>query len=124
MELHRGDTSEHNLVKVCETGDFLVNDVLYTQSIIVTADNILTDWTAHDIGDLSLRDFEKFAELDPEILILGTGKKLIFPDQRLFEPLVQQRCGYEVMNSHSACSTFNLLLGDDRKVVAALLPIG
>ena len=121
MELHRGDTSGRNLVKVCDSGDFLVNDVLYTQSIIVTADNVITDWTVNDVSDLSSSDFESFAELDPEILILGTGKNLIFPDPRLFEPLIRQRCGYEVMNSHSACSTFNLLLGDDRKVIAALL---
>ncbi len=121
MELHRSDSSGLNLIRPRGFGEFLVNDVLYTQSIIVTADNVITDWRAESVADLTVDDFRMLAELDAEILILGTGRTLIFPDHRLFEPLVQQRCGYEVMNSRSACTTFNLLLGDDRKVVAALL---
>ena len=121
MELHRSDSSGLNMVKVTESGDFLVNDVLYTQSIIVTADNVLTDWSANRVGELTVADFARFAELDPEILILGTGTALIFPEHRLLKPLVEQKCGYEVMSSNSACNTFNLLLGDGRKVVAALL---
>ncbi len=121
MELHRTDTSELNLVKPCQSGEFLVNDVLYTQSIIVTAENVITDWEIQSVADLTRKDFEMLAAFDAEILLLGTGKSLVFPDQSLFEPLVQQKCGYEVMNSRSACITFNILLGDDRKVVAALL---
>ena len=121
MELHRTDASGLKLVKPCDTGNFLVNDVLYTQSIIVTAENVITDWNARTVADLTIKDFELFAEFDPEILILGTGKSLIFPSDQLFEPLRKQKCGYEVMNSRSACTTFNLLLCDDRKVVVALL---
>ncbi len=121
MELHRTDTPGRHLVRIRDSGDFVVNDVLYTQSIIVTADNIIADWGVCAVADLTTADFEMLAEFDPEILILGTGEKLIFPETRLLQPLVQQRCGYEVMNSRSACSTFNLLLGDDRKVIAALL---
>lgn len=123
MELHRSDSAGLNLVKLLDSGEFVVNEVLYTQSIIVTIDNVITDWSAQSVADLSIEHFRMFAQFDPEILILGTGDKLQFPDRRLFEPLVRQGCGYEVMNSHSACSTFNLLIGDDRKVVAALLSI-
>ena len=61
------------------------------------------------------------AEFDPEILILGTGKDLVFPNLNLLQPLIEQKCGYEIMNSKSACNTFNILLGDDRKVIAALI---
>ena len=121
MELHRSDTSGLNLVMPCDTGEFLVNDVLYTQSIIVTAENVYTDWKAQTVADLTTSDFEMLAEFDAEIVILGTGKTLIFPDQRLFEPLRNQKCGYDVMNSRSACTTFNVLIGDDRKVIVALL---
>ncbi len=121
MELHRTDAAAVNLIVPRNPGEFLVNDVLYTQSIIVTADNVATDWKAQSVSDLSCGDFKMFAEYDAEILILGTGKNLTFPDQQLFTPLIQQRCGYEVMNSRSACITFNLLMGDGRKVVAALL---
>lgn len=123
MELHRSDSAGLNLVKLLDSGEFVVNEVLYTQSIIVTVDNVITDWSAQSVEDLSTEHFRMLAQFDPEILILGTGANLKFPDRLFFEPLVQQGCGYEVMNSRSACSTFNLLIGDDRKVVAALLRI-
>ncbi len=121
MELHRSDSSALNLIKTPASGEFIVNDVLYKQSIIVTMDDVIEDWSARSVADLRLEDFNMLADFDAEILILGTGRKLVFPDSQLFSPLVQRRCGYEVMNSRSACITFNLLLGDARKVVAALL---
>ena len=122
MELNRADTSDSNLIRQYTAGEFLVNDVLYTQSIIVTADNVLTDWSRKKVSDLEISDFEKLAEFDAEIVILGTGQELVFPDIKLLKPLVNQRCGYEIMNSRAACNTFNVLVGDGRKVIAALLP--
>ena len=122
MELNRADTSDSNLIRQYTAGEFLVNDVLYTQSIIVTADNVLTDWSRQNVSDLEISDFEKLAEFDAEIVILGTGQELVFPDINLLKPLVDQRCGYEIMNSRAACNTFNVLVGDGRKVIAALLP--
>ena len=121
MELHRFDIPNSNRIKPHSTGEFLVNDVLYTQSIIVSADNVITDWNPKSVADLTIEDFQMLAEFDPEILILGTGKDLVFPDLNLLQPLVEQMCGYEIMNSRSACSTFNILLGEDRKVIAALI---
>ena len=122
MELNRADTSDSNLIRQYTAGEFLVNDVLYTQSIIVTADNVLTDWSRKKVSDLEISDFEKLAEFDAEIVILGTGQELVFPNIKLLKPLVDQRCGYEIMNSRAACNTFNVLVGDGRKVIAALLP--
>ncbi len=121
MELNRNDTRSTNFIKSHASGNFLINGVLYTQSVIVTTENVINDWVPQTITDLTIGDFRKLAELDPEILILGTGEKLIFPDFDLFRPLIDQKCGYEVMSSRAACNTFNILLGDERKVVAALL---
>ncbi len=121
MELSRSDKPGANLITQYTAGEFIVNGVLYTQSIIVTADNILTDWHPKTVSELTISDFERFAEFDAEIVILGTGQDLVFPDMKLLQPLIDQRCGYEIMNSRAACNTFNILIGDDRKVIAALL---
>ena len=121
MELNRTDAGSTNFIMSHASGNFLINGVLYTQSIIVTTESVINDWMPQTVADLTIGDFRKFAELDPEILILGTGEKLTFPDSSLFCPLIEQKCGYEIMSSRSACNTFNILLGDERKVVAALL---
>ena len=87
----------------------------------MSADNVFSDWRPRTVSELDISDFERLAEFDAEIVILGTGKELVFPDFKLLSPLIDQRCGYEIMNSRAACNTFNILIADDRKVIAALL---
>ena len=121
MELSRSDTEGANLIKSLGPGEFRVNDVLYTRSIIVTADKVVDGWTRNSVRELTIEDFQFIAEFDAEIIIIGTGRTLVFPDRKLLQPFVDQKCGYEFMNSYSACNTFNILVGDGRIVVAALL---
>ncbi len=121
MELLRSDAEGANLIKSLGPGEFRVNDVLYTRSIIVTADKVVDAWTQNSAQDLTIEDFQLIAEFDAEIIIIGTGKTLVFPDRKLLQPFIDQKCGYEFMNSYSACNTFNILIGDGRNVVAALL---
>ncbi len=121
MELHRSDSEGLNLIKSFGPGEFRVNDVLYTRSIIVTADKVIDDWICNSIQKLTIKDFQKLADFDAEIIIIGTGKTIKFPDQKLLQPIIDQKCGYEIMNSYSACSTYNILVGDGRNVVAAIL---
>ena len=87
----------------------------------MSADNVISDWHPQTVSELTISDFERLAEFDAEIVILGTGRELVFPDMKLLGPLIDQRCGYEITNSRAACHTFNILIGDDRKVIAALL---
>ncbi|EMD40580.1 hypothetical protein CERSUDRAFT_111176 [Gelatoporia subvermispora B] len=59
----------------------------------------------------------------PELLLLGTGKKvkMIPPALRLY--LSRNGINVEVMDTWNACSTYNLLLEEGRRVAAALLPL-
>lgn len=121
MELNRSDIPGTNLIRQYRSGEFLVNDVLYTHSIIVSADNVIENWNRQTVSELEISDFQMLAEFDAEIVLLGTGQNLVFPDRKLLNPLISQKCGYEIMNSQAACNTFNILVGDGRKVIAALL---
>ena len=64
----------------------------------------------------------KLTTHDPEIIIFGTGKEQVFPDPALFVPLMERGIGYEVMNTGAACRTYNILLSEERRVLAALIP--
>jgi len=65
--------------------------------------------------------FAKLAELPLEILILGTGARLQFPHPSLTHRVASAGIGLEVMDTHAACRTYNILLAEDRRVGAALL---
>jgi len=41
----------------------------------------------------------------------------------LSERLAEAGVGFEIMNSPSACRTYNVLLGEGRRVALAVLPV-
>jgi uncharacterized protein len=98
----------------------VVNEQTYTHSLLVMAD-YLSDWQVTGFAELTRAHFERLRALQPEVVLLGTGDKLRFPTAELLAPLIQAQIGVEVMDRAAACRTFNLLAGDGRNVLAALL---
>ena len=54
-------------------------------------------------------------------MILGTGTKQRFAHPKLTACLINQRIGVECMDSQAACRTYNILMGEGRKVALALI---
>ncbi|KAF5322840.1 hypothetical protein D9619_000236 [Psilocybe cf. subviscida] len=59
----------------------------------------------------------------PEMLILGTGRTIVQPPPFLKDYLISLGIQLDVMDTRNACSTYNLLAEEGRRVAAALLPI-
>ncbi len=112
-----------NRVTAYERGEISIAGSTYTQSLLVSPDTIVVDWPPFKFSDLQTADFEQILTLAPEIVILGTGKTLTFPDPQLLSPLTNAGIGMEVMDTGAACRSYNFLLGEGRRVVAALLMI-
>ena len=98
-----------------------VNRKRYTASLVVSAERLVTDWPATSVDALAADHLAAILELKPEIVLLGTGAALRFPDAARLAPLHQARIGVEVMDTPAACRTYNILLGEGRDVVAALI---
>ena len=101
----------------------VISATRYTGSVIVTPDSIIDDWPPRSFTDLAVQHVQALVELEPEILLLGTGALLRFPEQHVLEPLASADIGYEVMDTGAACRAYNFLSAEGRKVVAALLQI-
>ena len=97
-----------------------IADICYAQSLIVTPRSVKM-WDVKHLSALALTDFQYFAELGAEVIILGVGKSMAFPEVALTRPLVHRQIGLEVMDTAAACRTYNVLAGDGRPVVAALI---
>jgi hypothetical protein len=65
--------------------------------------------------------FPQLASLDAELIIFGSGVRLRFPRPAWLQPLMARRIGVETMDTPAACRTYNILAGEGRNVVAALL---
>ena len=73
------------------------------------------------LAELSIADFEAAIELQPDVILFGTGTAQRFPDIALLTAIMQQGVAIEVMETHAACRTFNVLINEHRAAVAALL---
>ena len=101
-----------------ETGLCQVN-----QSLILTAQQLIIDWEPNQPHELTPSHLDAVLELDPELVLLGTGTRQHFPAMDILLPLHRAQIGIEVMDTAAACRTFNILVGGDRHVVAALMMI-
>jgi uncharacterized protein len=97
-----------------------VNGTRHTSSVVVSAERVEA-WTARSVRDLARADFAALVDLAPEILLLGTGATFTFPEPAALADLHAARIGVEVMDTQAACRTYNILLGEGRNVVAALI---
>lgn len=61
------------------------------------------------------------AEID--VLMLGMGPDIAALDRDLRMALDAAGIGFEIMSTPSACRTYNVLLTEDRRVAAALIPV-
>lgn len=119
LQLERSDGL--NTFTAYGEGYVSVNGVRHHRNLAVLPDRLLPEWTLANFETLSLADFELLAGLDADIVLLGTGKRLRFPRPGLLQPLVNVQRGLEVMDLAAACRTYNILVGEGRRVAAGLL---
>lgn len=58
-----------------------------------------------------------------DVLLIGTGKDLNHIPSELRIKLEEAGLGVELMNSPTACRTYNVLLSEGRRVALALIPV-
>lgn len=91
-------------------------------SCLLCAERLVTDWAPQSMQELSGEDLAAITDLGPELVLLGSGRTLAFPSAEQLAGLVRLGVGYEVMDTAAACRTYNVLVGEGRRVVAALFP--
>jgi uncharacterized protein len=110
-----------NIIRAYAPGQVTVNQTNYTASLIVAPDALVPNWRPQTLADLKADDFQSIVTMNPEIVLLGTGLQLRFPAPPVTRNLVDAQIGLEVMDTGAACRTYNVLMAEGRRVVAALL---
>ncbi|WP_148714869.1 Mth938-like domain-containing protein [Chitinolyticbacter meiyuanensis] len=120
MKLHRSTTTHLNQFTGYGEGYVLVNEERFDGSVIVTTSEV-REWRPADFAALEEGDFAELLQLDPEMVLLGTGDRIRFPHPRLSRALMAARVGLDVMDNGAMCRTFNVLAAEERRVVAVVL---
>lgn len=101
-------------------GVTVVNRVL-TRSFLLAPDRLVEDWPVVTSDQFDLAAVAAVVALEPEVVLLGTGPRQVFPSREVQAALLRRRIGIEVMDNAAACRTYNLLAGEGRRVVAAIM---
>jgi uncharacterized protein len=121
MKLHSSSTQQYQTVTGYFDGGVDINKQPFVTSLTVMPEVAPRPWPVAAFDDLTEAHFEAIAADAPDVVILGTGERQRFVHPRLITSLSDQRIGVECMDSQAACRTYNILMGEGRKVTLALI---
>ena len=98
-----------------------VIDRTLSRSVLLSADEVVEDFPARLVGDLDAAAIDRVLALRPEVVLLGSGARTVFPAQAVLGAFLERGIGLETMDNAAAARTFNVLIGEGRKAVALFL---
>lgn len=110
-----------NVITARGPGEVRVRERAFTASVVLTASEALPDWPARDAATLAVEHIEAVLALGPDLVVLGTGERQVFPPPAVLAYAARRGVGIEVMDNAAACRTYNVLLHEGRNVALALI---
>lgn len=143
MQLQRESTPGLNTVTAYGNDYIEINEVHYEHAVYFAPEGEVHVFPAASVDDITagmLRDIaglgdakaDPLAFLDgaapskpedaPELVLIGTGLHQHFLPVSVSQALLKVGIGVEAMTTQAAARTYNILMAEGRRVVAALLP--
>lgn len=110
-----------NIIRAYADGELWIKDRVFRGTVIVSASLVLVQPDIRDVSDLAAFDASLILAHSPEVVLLGTGRRQHFPDPKFGARYLNSGVGFEAMDTGAACRTFNVLVSEQRRVVALLL---
>lgn len=121
MRFTEDSTSGINVIRAYGNGELRVNEHVYRGGVILSAATAIADASVQNLDDLLALGLSRALSMEPELVLLGTGARQIFPAPSFGAQFLRAGIGFEVMDTGAACRTFNVLVGEQRRVAAILL---
>jgi uncharacterized protein len=121
MRFTQEPSSGINVIRAYGGGELRINDATYRGAVILSASTAQSEPNIQNLDELIAIDPSRVLALEPELVLLGTGERQIFPAASFGAQFLRAGIGFEVMDTGAACRTFNVLVGEKRRVVGLLL---
>jgi len=121
LKLQSDPHSGANTITGYGDGYVEINQTPYAHAVLLSSDGAISAWPAQSFDSLEVSHFAQMVELKPELILIGTGSKQRFPKPELLKSLILANIGFEIMDSQAACRTYNILVGEGRQVLLALI---
>lgn len=114
------DPGPNNRIDAYDAESVTINGQIYYGNILITQENIFTDRLPDCFMALELNHLMSVIDLNPEIIIIGTGSHYQFRSTEFMQIFHDRGIGIELMDTHAACRCFNLLSSEYRQVIGLL----
>lgn len=114
------ETSSAATIRRVSGKAIVIGENRYTETIALTPEGLVENFAPPPVAQLQVAHFEMLLEDEPELVILGTGERTVFPPRELTFAFARRRVGLEVMDTAAAARTFNILAGEGRRLAAVL----
>jgi uncharacterized protein len=121
MRFTQDQTSSVNVIRGYTPRELRGNEDIFVTTVIIGASVIRTESTILSVADLRDTHVAHILTLEPELVLLGTGTRQEFPAPAFGAQFLTAGVGFEVMDTGAACRTFNVLVSEQRRVVALLI---
>ncbi|KTC96622.1 Mth938-like domain-containing protein [Legionella erythra] len=98
-----------------------INSTHYTQSLVVSTHELISDWPVQRIGELNDATLSPLLKHQPDIVLIGHTHTGQFAPAGILQQLAAERIALECMSIGAACRTFNVLLSEGRRVVLGII---
>jgi uncharacterized protein len=114
-------SSATNVIRSYGAAELQINNVAYRETVLLSATSVVVLPEVREVGDLAVYAAARILALGPELVLLGTGPRQVFPAASFRSQFLSVSVGIEVMDTGAACRTFNVLVAEQRRVVALLM---
>ncbi len=121
MQLTEHKPGNHHVIRRVENHRITVDQTALESSFIVGARLLQPDWPVATLDELDETQCVPLLSHQPEVVLIGFGER-----QSLFPPSLQsifhrQGIGVECMTLAAAARTFNILMSENRRALAAMI---
>ena len=121
MKFSEDTNAGSNVIHSYEDREIIINGERFTQSLVIGQQQLIDNWPIDHIDQLSPDHLQSVMQFSPEVILIGTGDCLKFPAVEHYADIIKQGIGIEFMDTRAACRTYNILLSEDRQVIAGLI---
>lgn len=98
-----------------------IDDAEFSRSLLLLPDQVHRDLDVQSPDAIDEALVKRILDLAPQVLILGTGQRQVFPPPRLMAAFLSRGVGIEAMDNAAAARTYNLLALEGRRVAGLFL---
>lgn len=124
MDLLPRIPADRQVINAYGDGGFRISGKHWTESVLIFPSQTLA-WPVASFAEVSLESLEPafVTEPVPELLLVGCGPSMAFVPKDLRAAAKARGVVIEALDTGAACRTYNLLMGEGRRVAAALIPV-